>query len=140
MAFTCITQFIFIHKLRQAIFLRSIHSCQVMLLSSIYHFFWQVIQINFEEFDLELGYDTLTIGDGGEVGDPRTILQVWVSPSCYLTAIWSTECFLYYNYVVIIVQLLLIWLTTCFSAVHLKHCFKRLLHYLVKLCVCEGVT
>ncbi|KAK3532300.1 hypothetical protein QTP86_016064, partial [Hemibagrus guttatus] len=36
----------------------------------------KVIQINFEEFDLELGYDTLTIGDGGEVGDPRTILQV----------------------------------------------------------------
>ncbi|TRY58017.1 hypothetical protein DNTS_034773 [Danionella cerebrum] len=35
-----------------------------------------VIQINFEEFDLELGYDTLTIGDGGEVGDPKTILQV----------------------------------------------------------------
>uniref|UniRef100_A0A8C1SG25 CUB and Sushi multiple domains 3 n=1 Tax=Cyprinus carpio TaxID=7962 RepID=A0A8C1SG25_CYPCA len=36
----------------------------------------KVIQINFEEFDLELGYDTLTIGDGGEVGDPKTILQV----------------------------------------------------------------
>uniref|UniRef100_A0A8C5RRV5 Sushi domain-containing protein n=1 Tax=Laticauda laticaudata TaxID=8630 RepID=A0A8C5RRV5_LATLA len=35
-----------------------------------------VIQINFEEFDLEIGYDTLTIGDGGEVGDPRTVLQV----------------------------------------------------------------
>ncbi len=43
------------------------------------HFCRQVIQINFEEFDLELGYDTLTIGDGGEVGDPKTILQVWVS-------------------------------------------------------------
>ncbi|KAI4539659.1 hypothetical protein MG293_010054 [Ovis ammon polii] len=36
----------------------------------------KVIQINFEEFDLEIGYDTLTIGDGGEVGDPRTVLQV----------------------------------------------------------------
>uniref|UniRef100_A0AAR2IVV0 CUB and Sushi multiple domains 3a n=1 Tax=Pygocentrus nattereri TaxID=42514 RepID=A0AAR2IVV0_PYGNA len=36
----------------------------------------KVIQINFEEFDLELGYDTLTIGDGGEVGDSRTIIQV----------------------------------------------------------------
>uniref|UniRef100_A0A8C6IZI7 Uncharacterized protein n=1 Tax=Melopsittacus undulatus TaxID=13146 RepID=A0A8C6IZI7_MELUD len=35
-----------------------------------------VIQINFEEFDLEIGYDTLTIGDGGEVGDPKTVLQV----------------------------------------------------------------
>ncbi|NWQ85945.1 CSMD3 protein, partial [Burhinus bistriatus] len=32
--------------------------------------------INFEEFDLEIGYDTLTIGDGGEVGDPKTVLQV----------------------------------------------------------------
>uniref|UniRef100_A0A7M4FVG0 CUB and Sushi multiple domains 2 n=1 Tax=Crocodylus porosus TaxID=8502 RepID=A0A7M4FVG0_CROPO len=28
------------------------------------------------EFDLEIGYDTLTIGDGGEVGDPKTVLQV----------------------------------------------------------------
>ncbi|XP_061076047.1 LOW QUALITY PROTEIN: CUB and sushi domain-containing protein 3-like [Conger conger] len=36
----------------------------------------KVIQINFEEFDLEIGYDTLTIGDGGEVGDPRAVLQV----------------------------------------------------------------
>ncbi|XP_076868457.1 CUB and sushi domain-containing protein 3 isoform X4 [Brachyhypopomus gauderio] len=36
----------------------------------------KVIQINFEEFDLELGYDTLTIGDGGEVADSRTIIQV----------------------------------------------------------------
>uniref|UniRef100_A0A8C7D0Q5 CUB and Sushi multiple domains 3 n=1 Tax=Oncorhynchus kisutch TaxID=8019 RepID=A0A8C7D0Q5_ONCKI len=36
----------------------------------------KVIQINFEEFDLEIAYDTLTIGDGGEVGDPKTILQV----------------------------------------------------------------
>ncbi|KAL2084354.1 hypothetical protein ACEWY4_019872 [Coilia grayii] len=36
----------------------------------------KVIQINFEEFDLEIGYDTLTIGDGAEVGDSRTIIQV----------------------------------------------------------------
>ncbi|RXM27789.1 CUB and sushi domain-containing protein 3 [Acipenser ruthenus] len=36
----------------------------------------KVIQINFEEFDLEIGYDTLTIGDGGEVGDPGKVLQV----------------------------------------------------------------
>uniref|UniRef100_A0AAX7TIN3 CUB and Sushi multiple domains 3a n=1 Tax=Astatotilapia calliptera TaxID=8154 RepID=A0AAX7TIN3_ASTCA len=35
-----------------------------------------VTLINFEEFDLEIAYDTLTIGDGGEVGDPTTILQV----------------------------------------------------------------
>lgn len=41
-----------------------------------YCFVSQVIQINFEEFDLEIGYDTLTIGDGGEVGDPKTVLQV----------------------------------------------------------------
>uniref|UniRef100_A0A8C3XDP6 CUB and Sushi multiple domains 3 n=1 Tax=Cyanoderma ruficeps TaxID=181631 RepID=A0A8C3XDP6_9PASS len=39
-------------------------------------FYILVIQINFEEFDLEIGYDTLTIGDGGEVGDPKTVLQV----------------------------------------------------------------
>lgn len=45
------------------------------------HFLRQVIQINFEEFDLEIAYDTLTIGDGGEVGDPSTVLQVWV-PVC----------------------------------------------------------
>lgn len=37
---------------------------------------FQVIQINFEEFDLEIGYDSLTIGDGGEVGDSKTIIQV----------------------------------------------------------------
>ncbi|KAF3691668.1 CUB and sushi domain-containing protein 3 CUB and sushi multiple domains protein 3 [Channa argus] len=36
----------------------------------------KVIQINFEEFDLEIGYDSLTIGDGGEVGDTKTIIQV----------------------------------------------------------------
>ncbi|XP_058878367.1 CUB and sushi domain-containing protein 3 isoform X1 [Acipenser ruthenus] len=36
----------------------------------------KVIQINFEEFDLEIGYDTLTIGDGGEVGDPGKVLQI----------------------------------------------------------------
>ncbi|XP_034142652.1 CUB and sushi domain-containing protein 3 [Esox lucius] len=36
----------------------------------------KVIQINFEEFDLEIGYDSLTIGDGGEVGDSATIIQV----------------------------------------------------------------
>uniref|UniRef100_A0A8C6SCN0 CUB and Sushi multiple domains 3a n=1 Tax=Neogobius melanostomus TaxID=47308 RepID=A0A8C6SCN0_9GOBI len=42
----------------------------------VFVFELQVIQINFEEFDLEIAYDTLTIGDGGEVGDPTTILQV----------------------------------------------------------------
>eukprot|EP00063_Salmo_salar_P082922 XP_014057757.1 PREDICTED: CUB and sushi domain-containing protein 3-like [Salmo salar] len=36
----------------------------------------KVIQINFEEFDLEIGYDSLTIGNGGQVGDSRTIIQV----------------------------------------------------------------
>ncbi|TNN27862.1 CUB and sushi domain-containing protein 3 [Liparis tanakae] len=28
------------------------------------------------EFDLEIGYDSLTTGDGGEVGDSKTIIQV----------------------------------------------------------------
>uniref|UniRef100_UPI001EAF343F CUB and sushi domain-containing protein 3-like n=2 Tax=Oncorhynchus gorbuscha TaxID=8017 RepID=UPI001EAF343F len=36
----------------------------------------KVIQVNFEEFDMEIGYDSLTIGDGGQVGDSRTIIQV----------------------------------------------------------------
>ncbi|KAK0145627.1 CUB and sushi domain-containing protein 3 [Merluccius polli] len=36
----------------------------------------KVIQINFEDFDLEIGYDSLTIGDGGEVGDSKTVIQV----------------------------------------------------------------
>ena len=39
-------------------------------------YFQQVIQVNFEEFDMEIGYDSLTIGDGGQVGDSRTIIQV----------------------------------------------------------------
>uniref|UniRef100_A0A8C0FIG6 CUB and Sushi multiple domains 3 n=1 Tax=Bubo bubo TaxID=30461 RepID=A0A8C0FIG6_BUBBB len=42
----------------------------IILLSRILYF-RQII-----EFDLEIGYDTLTIGDGGEVGDPKTVLQV----------------------------------------------------------------
>lgn len=69
---------------------------------ALFFFSWQVIQINFEEFDLELGYDTLTIGDGGEVGDPRTILQVWVAQSYQLPAICIMV--LYYNHVITIVQ------------------------------------
>ncbi|VFV45098.1 cub and sushi domain-containing protein 3 isoform [Lynx pardinus] len=35
-----------------------------------------VIQITFEEFDLKIGYDTLIMSDGGEVGDPRTVFQM----------------------------------------------------------------
>lgn len=48
----------------------------MVLIIKAYVFFFQVIQINFEEFDLEIGYDSLTIGDGGEVGDSKTIIQV----------------------------------------------------------------
>ncbi|XP_067093259.1 CUB and sushi domain-containing protein 3-like [Osmerus mordax] len=36
----------------------------------------KIIQIHFEEFDLEIGYDSLTIGDGGEVGDSKKVIQV----------------------------------------------------------------
>uniref|UniRef100_UPI00358FCE16 CUB and sushi domain-containing protein 3-like n=1 Tax=Myxine glutinosa TaxID=7769 RepID=UPI00358FCE16 len=36
----------------------------------------KVIRIHFEEFDLERGYDSLVVGDGGEAGDPKTVLQV----------------------------------------------------------------
>uniref|UniRef100_A0A8B9F5I9 CUB and Sushi multiple domains 2 n=1 Tax=Amazona collaria TaxID=241587 RepID=A0A8B9F5I9_9PSIT len=36
----------------------------------------QVIKLTFEEFELERGYDTLTVGDGGQVGDQKTVLYV----------------------------------------------------------------
>uniref|UniRef100_A0A7M4DYW0 CUB and Sushi multiple domains 2 n=1 Tax=Crocodylus porosus TaxID=8502 RepID=A0A7M4DYW0_CROPO len=36
----------------------------------------KVIKLTFEEFELERGYDTLTVGDGGEVGDQKTVLYV----------------------------------------------------------------
>lgn len=36
----------------------------------------QVIKLSFEEFDLERGYDTLTVGDGGKIGDTRRVLYV----------------------------------------------------------------
>lgn len=46
----------------------------------------QVIKLSFEEFDLERGYDTLTVGDGGKIGDTRRVLYVWVSLSDWLLA------------------------------------------------------
>lgn len=36
----------------------------------------QVIKLTFEDFDLERGYDTLTVGDGEVVGDQKTIFHV----------------------------------------------------------------
>lgn len=39
-------------------------------------FIFQVIKLSFEEFDLERGYDTLTVGDGGKIGDTRRVLYV----------------------------------------------------------------
>lgn len=36
----------------------------------------QVIKLAFEDFDLERGYDTLTVGDGGQDGDQKTVLYV----------------------------------------------------------------
>ena len=36
----------------------------------------QVIKLAFDEFELERGYDTLTVGDAGKVGDTRTVLYV----------------------------------------------------------------
>ena len=36
----------------------------------------QVIKLAFAEFDLERGYDTLTVGDGGKIGDTRRVLYV----------------------------------------------------------------
>ncbi|KAG5855860.1 hypothetical protein ANANG_G00001150 [Anguilla anguilla] len=37
---------------------------------------FKVIKLMFEEFELERGYDTLTVGDGGSVGDQKTIFHV----------------------------------------------------------------
>ncbi|XP_058853305.1 CUB and sushi domain-containing protein 2-like [Acipenser ruthenus] len=36
----------------------------------------KVIKLSFEEFGLERGYDTLTVGDGGQVGDQKTVFHV----------------------------------------------------------------
>ncbi|KAF7245893.1 CUB and sushi domain-containing protein 2, partial [Varanus komodoensis] len=36
----------------------------------------KVIKLHFEEFDLERGYDTLTVGDGGQVGDQKSVLYM----------------------------------------------------------------
>ncbi|XP_034622788.1 CUB and sushi domain-containing protein 1-like [Trachemys scripta elegans] len=41
----------------------------------------KVIKLAFEEFELERGYDTLTIGDAGKVGDTRTVLYVLTGSS-----------------------------------------------------------
>uniref|UniRef100_A0A8D3E4V9 CUB and Sushi multiple domains 1 n=1 Tax=Scophthalmus maximus TaxID=52904 RepID=A0A8D3E4V9_SCOMX len=41
----------------------------------------QVIKLSFEEFDLERGYDTLTVGDGGKIGDTRRVLYVLTGSS-----------------------------------------------------------
>uniref|UniRef100_A0A8C5FYG9 CUB and Sushi multiple domains 1 n=1 Tax=Gouania willdenowi TaxID=441366 RepID=A0A8C5FYG9_GOUWI len=40
-----------------------------------------VIKLSFEEFDLERGYDTLTVGDGGKIGDTRRVLYVLTGSS-----------------------------------------------------------
>uniref|UniRef100_A0ABI7Y3Q9 Cyclic nucleotide gated channel subunit beta 3 n=1 Tax=Felis catus TaxID=9685 RepID=A0ABI7Y3Q9_FELCA len=45
----------------------------------------QVIQITFEEFDLKIGYDTLIMSDGGEVGDPRTVFQIVIKTEAFRT-------------------------------------------------------
>ncbi|KAI1243579.1 hypothetical protein IHE44_0001210 [Lamprotornis superbus] len=78
---------LFVCQVDAIMFLRDSLSSQKQLSNETYkiigdqtcedkYFNYKVIQINFEEFDLEIGYDTLTIGDGGEVGDPKTVLQV----------------------------------------------------------------
>ncbi|MBN3309505.1 CSMD1 protein, partial [Amia calva] len=41
----------------------------------------KVIKLAFEEFDLERGYDTLTVGDGGKIGDARRVLYVLTGSS-----------------------------------------------------------
>nr|XP_045755079.1 CUB and sushi domain-containing protein 2 [Mirounga angustirostris] len=41
----------------------------------------KVIKLAFEDFDLERGYDTLTVGDGGQDGDQKTVLYVLTGTS-----------------------------------------------------------
>ncbi|XP_072565430.1 CUB and sushi domain-containing protein 1a isoform X1 [Paramormyrops kingsleyae] len=41
----------------------------------------KVIKLAFEEFELERGYDTLTVGDGGKIGDARRVLYVLTGSS-----------------------------------------------------------
>ncbi|CAO2611560.1 CUB and sushi domain-containing protein 1, partial [Lemmus lemmus] len=41
----------------------------------------KVIKLAFEEFELERGYDTLTVGDAGKVGDTRSVLYVLTGSS-----------------------------------------------------------
>ncbi|XP_029281787.1 LOW QUALITY PROTEIN: CUB and sushi domain-containing protein 1-like [Cottoperca gobio] len=41
----------------------------------------KVIKLSFEEFDMERGYDTLTVGDGGKIGDTRRVLYVLTGSS-----------------------------------------------------------
>ncbi|KAG5842350.1 hypothetical protein ANANG_G00176700 [Anguilla anguilla] len=36
----------------------------------------KVIKLTFEDFDLERGYDTLTVGDGASIGDQKTVFHV----------------------------------------------------------------
>ena len=53
----------------------------------------QVIKLAFEEFELERGYDTLTVGDAGKVGDTRTVLYVWVHlPLFFFFPGWGGVC------------------------------------------------
>uniref|UniRef100_A0A8C0HG97 Uncharacterized protein n=1 Tax=Chelonoidis abingdonii TaxID=106734 RepID=A0A8C0HG97_CHEAB len=52
------------------------HSCFSQPLGT-----WRVIKLAFEEFELERGYDTLTVGDAGKVGDTRTVLYVLTGSS-----------------------------------------------------------
>ncbi|ERE90710.1 CUB and sushi domain-containing protein 1 [Cricetulus griseus] len=43
----------------------------------------KVIKLAFEEFELERGYDTLTVGDAGKVGDTRSVLYVLPGPKLF---------------------------------------------------------
>ncbi|XP_042194838.1 CUB and sushi domain-containing protein 1 [Callorhinchus milii] len=41
----------------------------------------KVIKLTFDDFELERGYDTLTVGDGGQPGEPKTVLHVLTGTS-----------------------------------------------------------
>lgn len=71
---------------------------------------FQVIKLTFEDFDLERGYDTLTVGDGEVVGDQKTIFHVWVTPS---TLIYATHPLPFLFLLIIFQVLLSLSFTSC---------------------------
>ena len=53
-----------------------VHNASLSLVSEMLLVSPQVVKLTFEEFELERGYDTLTVGDGGTAGDQTTVFHV----------------------------------------------------------------